>query len=246
MWRRDNGLELTVLAPKEALDTIRAGHQPPAFVALEVLALGTLQRLSFVELVAGGSVELPGAKLEAVALHHYSGIAPNQRYLDTLGYRLAVVGGPTVAYLSDHEPTVATRAMEDAVVASSQLVIVDANHSDVAQHTFGHGSIEYAADLARRHPDTRVIAGHHGPMQSDQADRRRVPPSRRRQRESLDRGRGRRRGVGSASRPLSSRLEAMPLTLAESTSVPRDRSSARATAAPAVARRSSPLAAVPP
>ncbi len=168
MWRRDNGLELTVLAPKEALDTIRAGHQPPAFVALEVLALGTLQRLSFVELVAGGSVELPGAKLEAVALHHYSGIAPNQRYLDTLGYRLAVVGGPTVAYLSDHEPTVATRAMEDAVVSSSDLVIVDANHSDVAQHTFGHGSIEYAADLARRHPDTRVIAGHHGPMQSDQ------------------------------------------------------------------------------
>lgn len=168
MWRRDNGLELTVLAPKEALDTIRGGHQPPAFVALDVLALGTVRRLSFVELAAGGSVELGGAKLEPVALHHYSGVDPNRRYLDTLGYRLAISGGPTVAYLSDHEPTAATRAMEDAVVASSQLVIVDANHGDVAEHTFGHGSIEYAANLARRHPATRVLAGHHGPMRSDQ------------------------------------------------------------------------------
>ena len=168
MWRRNNGLELTVLGPKEALDTIRSGHQPPAFVALEVLALGTVRRLSFVELAAGDSVALPGGKLEAVALHHYSGLAPDRRYLDTLGYRLAIDGGPTVAYLSDHEPTAATRAMEDAVASSSQLVIVDANHGDVAEHTFGHGSIEYAADLARRHPDTRVMAGHHGPLRSDQ------------------------------------------------------------------------------
>ena len=167
MWRRDNGLELTLLAPQEALDTIRNAHQPPAFVALDVLAQGTVARLSFVALTAGARVELPGAQLETVALHHYSGVDPERRYLDTLGYRLAVTGGPSVAYLSDHEPTAATRALEDAVVARSQLVIVDANHSDVAQHAFGHGSIEYAAELARRHPATRVLAGHHGPLQSD-------------------------------------------------------------------------------
>ena len=167
MWRRDNGLELTLLGPGEALETIAAGHQPPAFVALDVLALGTLRRLSFVELTAGASIELPGATLHAVALHHYSGMAPHRRYLDTLGYRLAIADGPTVAYLSDHEPTADTRAMEDAVAAASQLVIVDANVSDVAQHAFGHGSIESAAELARRHPATHVLAGHHGPLQSD-------------------------------------------------------------------------------
>jgi phosphoribosyl 1,2-cyclic phosphodiesterase len=167
MWRRDNGLELTVMAPKEAIDTIRGGHRPPAFVDLEVLAVGTLRRLSFVELVPGTRVDLPSATLDPVSLHHYSGIAPNRRYLETLGYRLAVAGGPTLSYLSDHEPTGETRAMEDAVAAGSQLVIVDANYSDVAQHAFGHGSIESAAQLARRHPATRVIAGHHGPMQSD-------------------------------------------------------------------------------
>ncbi|HEX4462146.1 MAG TPA: MBL fold metallo-hydrolase [Polyangia bacterium] len=167
MWRRDNGLELTVFGPHEALATIAAAHQPPGFVALDVLAMGTLARLSFVALTAGSKVTLPGATLETVALHHYSGVDPHRRHLDTLGYRLAIDGGPTVAYLSDHEPTAATRAMEDAVVAAAQLVIVDANHSDVAQHTFGHGSIEYAADLARRHPRTRVLAGHHGPLQTD-------------------------------------------------------------------------------
>jgi phosphoribosyl 1,2-cyclic phosphodiesterase len=167
MWRRDNELELTVLAPKEALDTIAAGHEPPAFVPLDVLAVGTLRRLAFVELAAGARVELPGATLETFSLRHYSGIAPDQRYLETLGYRLALAGGPTVAYLSDHEPTVETRAMEDAVASGSQLVIVDANYSDVPQHAFGHGSIESAAELARRHPATHVMAGHHGPLQSD-------------------------------------------------------------------------------
>jgi phosphoribosyl 1,2-cyclic phosphodiesterase len=167
MWRRDNELALTVLAPKEALDTIVAAHQPPAFVALDVLARGTLASLSFVGLTADGKVDLPGASVESFSLRHYSGIPPHQRHLDTLGYRVAVAGGPTIAYLSDHEPTAETRAMEDAVAAASQLVIVDANYGDVAQHAFGHGSIESAAELARRHPATRVLAGHHGPMQSD-------------------------------------------------------------------------------
>ena len=168
MWRRDNGLDLTLLAPREALDTIRGGHRPPAFVALEVLALGTLARLAFGELAAGASVALPGATLRTVALHHYSGVDAQRRQLETLGYRLTVAGGPTVAYLSDHEPTDDTRAMEDAVAAGAQLVIVDANYSDVSQHAFGHGSIEAAAALARRHPATRVLAAHHGPLQSDQ------------------------------------------------------------------------------
>lgn len=168
MWRQKNGIALTLLGPKEALETIRRCHEPPAYVPLEVLALGTLASLAFVEVAAGATVALPGATLEAAALHHYSGIAPNRRYLDTLGYRLSVDGGPSVAYLCDHEPTEATRATEDALVAASQLALVDANFADVAQHAFGHGSIEYAAALARRHPHARILAGHHGPTRSDE------------------------------------------------------------------------------
>jgi phosphoribosyl 1,2-cyclic phosphodiesterase len=167
MWARDNGLELTVLGPSEALTEIRRGHEPPAFVPLDVLALGTLARLSFTELAAGANQAFPSATLRAVGLHHYSGVAPDRRYLDTLGYQLAVAGGPRVTYLSDHEPVAATRQLEDELAASSDLVVVDANYGHVAQHAFGHGSIEYAAELARRHPAVWVLAAHHGPLRSD-------------------------------------------------------------------------------
>ncbi len=167
MWRKDNGIELTVLAPNEALETIRRGHEPPAFVPLEVLAINTVASLTFVELTAGAVIKLPGAAIEPVALHHYSGIAPHERPLDSLGYRLSLDGGPTIAYLCDHEPTEATRAMEDAVLAVSHLAITDASFACAREHAFGHGSIEHSAQLARRHPRVRVLAAHHGPGMSD-------------------------------------------------------------------------------
>ena len=78
-------------------------------------------------------------------------------------------GGPRVSYLSDHEPTEATRAIEDALLADCQLAIIDANYGAIADHAFGHGSIEYAAGLARRHPTTWVLAAHHGPLRADAA-----------------------------------------------------------------------------
>lgn len=169
LWTPRNGLELGLVGPAEAIEAIRRAHEPPLFVPLEVLAIGTLARLSFTELAAGATFELPGATLHAVALHHYSGTSPHRRYLDTLGYHLVVHGGPRVAYLSDHEPTEATRALEDGLLADSQLAIIDANYGAIADHAFGHGSIEYAAGLARRHPTTWVMAGHHGPLRTDEA-----------------------------------------------------------------------------
>jgi phosphoribosyl 1,2-cyclic phosphodiesterase len=168
MWRPRNGLHLSVLAPTEALETIRRGLEQPGFVPLEVLALGTLAELRMAALRAGERVELPGATLELAALHHYCGVAPARRHLETLGYRLALPGGPVVCYLCDHEPTAETQATEDALVAGAHLAILDANFSDIAQHAFGHGSIEYAAALAARHPRMRVLASHHGPMRSDE------------------------------------------------------------------------------
>jgi phosphoribosyl 1,2-cyclic phosphodiesterase len=169
MWRPRNGLEVSVIGPAEALDAIRRAHTPPSFVALDVLAQGTLSRLTFVELVAGATMQLPGATLRAVALHHYSGVSPDRRYLETLGYQLLIDAGPGVAYLSDHEPTNATREMERDLMGSSQLAIIDANYGAIAEHAFGHGSVEYAAELARSHPGTQVVGSHHGPLRSDDA-----------------------------------------------------------------------------
>lgn len=167
MWTRDNGISLDVLGPGEALDAIRRAHEPPSFVPLEVLGLGTLARFAYVELAADATHVLPGAVVRTFALHHYSGMWAERRYLRTLGYELSIDGGPTVAYLSDHEPTDATRATEDALVASSQIALVDANYGEVHEHAFGHGSVEYAAMLARRHPGVRVLATHHGPLRTD-------------------------------------------------------------------------------
>ncbi len=169
MWSPHNGVALSLCGPAEALAAIRRGHEPPAFVALEVLGRGTLGSLAYVEVAAGATLALPGATLTAVALHHYSGMSPDRRYLDTLGYHLAIEGGPRVAYLCDHEPTGATRATEDTLCATSELALVDANYGEVHEHAFGHGSLAYAADVAARHPATWVLATHHGPARTDDA-----------------------------------------------------------------------------
>lgn len=169
MWTKDNGLSVDVIGPAEALAAIRAAHAPPSFVSLEVLALGTLSHFGYIDLAAGATHALPHATLRAVALHHYSGVAPNQRYLETLGYQLALAGGPTVAYLSDHEPTDSTRDAEDALVDSCELALIDANYGEICDHAFGHGSIEYAAALATRYPHAHVLAAHHGPLRTDEA-----------------------------------------------------------------------------
>ena len=169
MWTPGNGLALDVIGPVEALDAIRRAHDPPSFVPLEVLAQGTLARFGYVALAPAATHALPAATLRAVALHHYSGLAPNRRYLETLGYQLALDGGPTVAYLSDHEPTDATRAIEDELVGASQLAVIDANYGEIRDHAFGHGSVEYAAAVARRHASVSVLAGHHGPLRTDDA-----------------------------------------------------------------------------
>ncbi len=168
-WAPHNGLALTVYGPREAIAAIHRGLEPPSFVPLDVLARGTLATLTWVELAAGATLALPGATLSTVELHHYSGVAPERRYLDTLGYHLAIDGGPRVSYLCDHEPTAQTRATEDGLLATSDVALVDANYGELAEHAFGHGSLAYAADLACRHPRTWVLATHHGPLRSDEA-----------------------------------------------------------------------------
>jgi phosphoribosyl 1,2-cyclic phosphodiesterase len=167
MWRKKNGLNLTIMGPKEALDTMHRSCLPPAFVELDVLAIGTLNTLSFVDLKAGEGVAPGTASLEPLVLNHYSGIPSARRDLTTLGYRLRVQDGPTIAYLCDHEPTDQTREMEDDAFTGADLAIVDASFAEASQHAFGHGSVESAAAMARRFPDVQVLAAHHGPTHSD-------------------------------------------------------------------------------
>lgn len=169
MWARGNGLALTLYGPREALAAIRRGHERPTFVALDVLALGTLGSLAWVELAAGATLALPGATLSAAELHHYSGVGDDRCFLETVAYHLAIADGPRIAYLCDHEPTPATRATEDRLCGSAELALLDANYGELSEHAFGHGSLAYAAEVAGRHPQTWVLATHHGPARTDDA-----------------------------------------------------------------------------
>lgn len=168
-WRRGNGLALTVYGTRQALAAIERGFAHPSYVPLEILARGTVGSLRMRVLKTRQRLKLGEATLETFPLHHYSGgNGARKRYLDTAGYRLSCEGGPRVAYLSDHEPTPRTRPLERAMLEGSHLAVFDAHFKDVADQMYGHGSQEHAAQVARQHPGLLVLAGHIGPMFSDE------------------------------------------------------------------------------
>lgn len=166
-WRRGNALEVAIYGSREALDTLRRGFEPPSYVPLELLAQGTLRRLRFVTLEAGQRRALGGWTLRTFKLYHYSGNDDDKRLLDALGYRLSRPGGPSVAYISDHEPGAHTVALEAELTRGAHLALYDAHFPDVRSHMHGHGSQEHAAGVARARPGTLVLAGHHGPLFTD-------------------------------------------------------------------------------
>jgi ribonuclease BN (tRNA processing enzyme) len=171
-WENGNGLELTVLGAREALETVNRGYAHPAYVPLEILASRTLARLGFEELRSGERRRILGFSVECFSLNHYSGAGDEKNHLDTLGYRIESPDGFALAYLCDHEPTEATAAGEHRMIEGARVAIVDAHFADRSQHAYGHGSQEHAAHLARSHPRTLVLAGHHGPTESDAVIRR--------------------------------------------------------------------------
>ena len=107
------------------------------------------------------------------------------RYLNhpalTLGYRLEV-DGATVVYASDHEPHDrilafggdVSRNRHDAAhsrfVAGADLLIHDAQYlaTEYDSHVgWGHSTVEYVVDVARRAGVARVALYHHDPNRTD-------------------------------------------------------------------------------
>ncbi len=99
----------------------------------------------------------------------------------TLGYRLEV-DGATVVYSSDHEPhdrslagggDVAINRHDDAhasFIAGADLLIHDAQYlaSEYDDHVgWGHSTVEYVVDIARRADVARVALYHHDPNRTD-------------------------------------------------------------------------------
>lgn len=166
-WRRGTGLRVRIFGTREALDTILAGYAHPHYVPLDLLARTTVDRLEYVALRADDEITIGRVRVRTARMNHYSGEGDSRNVLDTIGYRLAVEGGPIVSYISDHEPAPGTEAVESGLLAGTHLAVVDSHFSDIGQHAHGHGSQEYTALLARHHPEVLVLAGHLGPLFSD-------------------------------------------------------------------------------
>lgn len=168
-WRRGNGLHLTLYGTRQALRAIERGFSHPSYVPLQILARGTVASLKLRALKTRERRKLGPLALETYPLTHYSGgDGTRKRYLDTAGFRLSVPGGPRIAYLSDHEPSARTRSLEQEMLQGSHLAIYDAHFKDVKDQMYGHGSQEHAANIARTSPGTLVLAGHIGPMFTDE------------------------------------------------------------------------------
>lgn len=166
-WTPKNGLSVAIYGTREAIDTIQRGLAPPAFVPLDVLAQNSVAKLTWNEVHAGEAATIAGQSVLPIKLNHYSGLVDSRRDLDTVGYRVSIANGPSVAYLCDHEPTAATQAAEDVAMNGAQLAVLDCQFADRKDHAFGHGSQEHAAACAKRHPGCLVLCAHHGPRSDE-------------------------------------------------------------------------------
>jgi ribonuclease BN (tRNA processing enzyme) len=167
-WVRGNNLDVTIYGPEEALTSIQGGYRHPSFVALELLSNGTVGLQEYRAFGIGESVKLGKWTFETLALNHYSGTPWAKDVLQTAGYRLSTRGGPVVCYLSDHEPAPETVEIERKLCRGAHLAVYDSHFDDIANQKYGHGSQEHTANIARKRPDTLLIAGHHGPMYTDE------------------------------------------------------------------------------
>ncbi|MCI0548700.1 MAG: MBL fold metallo-hydrolase, partial [Candidatus Rokubacteria bacterium] len=166
-WGKELSLEVTLLGTPQALRAIRGVYGHPFYVSLELLAAGTMCRVSWEEIEPGDTKRLGGFEVRTEPLYHYSGDERAREWLDTLGFRATAPDGATVAYLSDHEPHQGTREIEGKLLDGAHLAVYDAHWLHARHHAHGHGSQEHAAGMASAFPRTLVLAGHHGPSLLD-------------------------------------------------------------------------------
>jgi phosphoribosyl 1,2-cyclic phosphodiesterase len=158
-----SGLEIS-------LSEILAGQMEYSYfpVAIDQLS-ATVDHHDLVE----GTLDIADVRVDTQFLNHPA---------LTLGYRLEV-DGAVVVYASDHEPhdqalaaggTIEQSRYDDAharFVANADLLIHDAQYcaSEYADHVgWGHSTVEYVIDIARRAAVRRVALYHHDPNRTDQ------------------------------------------------------------------------------
>jgi adenylate cyclase len=168
-WRRTGrALEVTLYATPESLDVVRSAFAHPSFVPLGMLA--TFAGVKFAEerLEDDESRNFGPWRLSTVPLNHFIGKGESRQRVATLGFRLAHPDGMSVAYACDHEPDPdETLGLPERILGAS-LVVIDSYYGNEIEHDLGHGSMEFAAKIARAYPSSTVLAGHLGPQFTDE------------------------------------------------------------------------------
>jgi phosphoribosyl 1,2-cyclic phosphodiesterase len=168
-WRRsERPLEVTLYASSEALGVVRSAFAHPSFVPMETLA--SFAGIAYREeaIAAGEQRGIGTARLLAVPLNHYLGEGQIRKHLAALGFRVEGGNGWSVAYACDHEPDATAPLGLPTGLLGAALMVIDSYYGDEVEQGFGHGSMEFAARVAREHPRSLVLAGHLGPQFTDE------------------------------------------------------------------------------
>lgn len=166
-WVPYRSLKVRIFTGQATIDAIERAHAHPSYVALQQLGHASGNSIEFVPVAAHQKFSIGKWIVETFPLNHFSGNGESRLVLDTIGYRLTVNDGPTIAYLSDHMPSEEAREHELRGIAGAHLAIFDAHYPEIADQNYGHGSQEYASSVARANPDLMVFAAHHGAGLSD-------------------------------------------------------------------------------
>ena len=172
-----NGLDVSLVGPGEAVEAIRKAHESPSFVPLEVLAIKARSRGSVRRArirrdprAARGDA----ARRRAASLQRYGGrpTLPRHARLSARGRRWTERGVPERSRADGRDPRHRGRARRGLAARGDRCEL----RRD-REHAFGHGSIEYAAALARRHPTSfgarRLTTGRSAPTTAIEAMHRR-------------------------------------------------------------------------
>ncbi len=168
-WRRlARPLEVTLYATTEALGAVRSAFAHPSFVPLETLAAFNGVSFSEVVIASNETLDFGALRVDTLPLNHYIGQGEERTYLQALGFLAQAPGGATVSYACDHEPDPGRPLGLHEVLLGASLMVLDSYYSHESEQGFGHGSMEYAARIARAHPRALVVAGHLGPQFTDE------------------------------------------------------------------------------
>ncbi len=157
--------ELTLVGPAQETGTLQEAVE--AFVCPPLFPIDLRVLPGSVDFVESCHTELMVGNAAVM-------VRPVEHIGVTNGYRISF-GSGSVAYIPDHqEPVDGSRAVSDTVLELCRdvdVLIHDAQYDALEfgqKSTWGHSTIDYAAEVARQSAAKRLVLFHHDPSHSDE------------------------------------------------------------------------------